>query len=110
MTAEEKRLEEDRIRKAYWRRWEPYLIDCQILDRNGNKPFPYERGWKDVFYVGENESVRVIGKFGPHTGLFMSHCHNAVHEDYDMMNQFQVGQGGSDPMSAPAQPLPAPPL
>ena len=87
-----------------------HLIDCQILDRNGNKPFPYERGWKDVFYVGENESVRVIGKFGPHTGLFMSHCHNAVHEDYDMMNQFQVGQGGSDPMSAPAQPLPAPPL
>jgi hypothetical protein len=27
MTAEEKRLEEDRTRKAYWRRWGLYLSD-----------------------------------------------------------------------------------
>jgi FtsP/CotA-like multicopper oxidase with cupredoxin domain len=87
-----------------------HLIDCQILDRNGRPPFEYERGFKDVFYVGENESVRVIGKFGPHLGKYMSHCHNTVHEDHDMMNQFEVGQGGPDPMSAPAKPLPAPPL
>lgn len=39
-----------------------HLIDAQILDRNGQPPFPYERGLKDVFYVGENETVRVIGK------------------------------------------------
>lgn len=88
-----------------------HLIDAQILDRNGRSPFPYERGFKDVFYVGENESVRVIGKFGPHTGKYMSHCHNSVHEDFDMMNQFQVGTGGPDPVTtAPARPLPAPPL
>jgi spore coat protein A, manganese oxidase len=88
-----------------------HLIDCQMLDRNGRPPFVYERGFKDVFYVGENESVRVIGRYGPHTGKYMSHCHNSVHEDFDMMNQFQVGTGGSDPVTtAPALLLPAPPL
>ena len=88
-----------------------HLIDAQIIDRNGQPPFPYERGFKDVFYVGENESVRVIGKFGPHVGKYMSHCHNSVHEDHDMMNQFQVGTGGPDPVtSAPARRLPAPTL
>ncbi|ARV57482.1 bilirubin oxidase [Nostocales cyanobacterium HT-58-2] len=87
-----------------------HLIDAQILDRNGQPPFPYERGWKDVFYVGENETVRVIGRFRSYSGKFMYHCHNMVHEDRDMMSQFQVGRGGIDPMSAPARPLPAPPL
>ena len=89
-----------------------HLIDCQMLDRNGKPPFPYERGWKDVFYVGENETVRVIGKFGPNTGKYMSHCHNAVHEDHDMMNQFEVGTTTkeNDPMSVRAKPLPAAPL
>jgi FtsP/CotA-like multicopper oxidase with cupredoxin domain len=87
-----------------------HLVDCQILDRNGKPPFVYERGWKDVFYVGENESVRVIGKFGPNTGKYMTHCHNTVHEDHDMMNQFEVGQGGNSGSEAPAKPLPAPPL
>lgn len=88
-----------------------HLVDMQILDRNGNPPFAYERGFKDVFYVGENESVRVIGKFGPNSGTYMSHCHNTVHEDHDMMNQFMVGQGGPNPITtAPAKPLPAPTL
>ncbi|XHX79994.1 MAG: multicopper oxidase family protein [Stenomitos frigidus ULC029] len=88
-----------------------HLLDMQILDRNGQPAFAYERGFKDVFYVGENESVRVIGKFGPNSGAYMSHCHNTVHEDHDMMNQFMVGQGGPNPITtAPAKPLPAPPL
>ncbi|BDA66287.1 hypothetical protein CAL7716_004530 [Calothrix sp. PCC 7716] len=87
-----------------------HLIEGQILDRNGQPPFAYERGLKDVFYVGENETVRIIGKFKPHIGKYMYHCHNMVHEDHDMMSQFEVGQGGIDPMSAPPKPLPAPPL
>lgn len=87
-----------------------HLIEAQILDRNGQPPFPYERGLKDVFYVGENETVRIIGKFRPNKGKYMYHCHNMVHEDHDMMSQFEVGQGGIDPMSEPAKPLPAPPL
>lgn len=87
-----------------------HLVDAQILDRNGQQPFPYERGLKDVFYVGENETVRIIGKFKPHQGKYMYHCHNMVHEDHDMMSQFQVGQGGINPLSAPAKLLPAPQL
>ena len=86
-----------------------HLIKSQILDRNGQAPFPYERGNKDVFYLGENETIRLIGRFRP-SGKFMYHCHNMVHEDHDMMRQFQVGQGGPDPLSAPAKPLPAPAL
>jgi hypothetical protein len=41
----------------------------------------------------------------------MIHCHNIVHEDHDMMTQFEVGQGGPDPIAtASARPLPALPL
>ena len=42
-------------------------------------------------YVGENETVRVLMKFGPHRGRYMVHCHNLPHEDHDMMHQFSVG-------------------
>lgn len=84
-----------------------HLLDQQIIDRNGNPPFEYEKGWKDVFYLGPNEKVRVVGRYGPHTGRYMMHCHNTVHEDFDMMTQFEVGQGGDDPINA-ALPKPIP--
>lgn len=84
-----------------------HLVDLQMLDRNGRPPLPYERGWKDVFFLGENERIRVITRFGPSRGKYMMHCHNIVHEDHDMMTQFEVGQGGFEPMSAPAQPISA---
>ena len=75
--------------------WHPIhihlLIDgFKILDRNGKPPFPYERGLKDVAFVGENEHVRVIGKWTPFPGRFVFHCHNSYHEDHDMMSQFEV--------------------
>lgn len=83
-----------------------HLVDFKILDRNGQPPEPYELGAKDVAYVGENETVRVLAKFGPKKGKYMIHCHNLVHEDHDMMHQFEVGTGGPDPIEAdPAQPL-----
>ena len=88
-----------------------HLIDFKILDRNGRPPLPHERGPKDVAYVGEGETVRVIAKFGPQVGRYMIHCHNLVHEDHDMMVQFEVGTGGFDPIkAAPARNLPAPAL
>jgi spore coat protein A, manganese oxidase len=77
-----------------------HLIDFKILDRNGRPPLNYERGPKDVVYVGEGETVRVIAKFGPRRGKYMMHCHNLVHEDHDMMTQFEVGDGGPDPVDA----------
>ena len=75
-----------------------HLIDFKILDRNGKPPFAYELGPKDVVYVGEGETVRVIMQFGPHRGRYMMHCHNLSHEDHDMMDQFEVGTGGHDPI------------
>jgi FtsP/CotA-like multicopper oxidase with cupredoxin domain len=87
-----------------------HLIDFQILDRNGQKPQPYEEGWKDVVLLQDFETVRVVARFGPHRGKYMMHCHNIVHEDHDMMTQFEIGKGGADPMSDPSQDLPATPL
>ena len=90
-----------------------HLVDFKILDRNGQPPFDYERGPKDVVYVGENETVRLLMKFEHQTGRYMMHCHNLVHEDHDMMAQFLVGVDSSDrdPIQAdrathvPARPL-----
>jgi FtsP/CotA-like multicopper oxidase with cupredoxin domain len=88
-----------------------HLVDFKILDRNGRPPLNYEKGPKDVVYVGENETVRVLARFGPHQGRYMIHCHNLVHEDHDMMVQFQVGDDAPeyDPREAdPCKDMPDP--
>jgi spore coat protein A len=79
-----------------------HLVDFKVLDRNGQAPFDYEKGPKDVVYVGENETVRVMMRFEHETGRYMMHCHNLVHEDHDMMGQFLVGEDspGQDPIFA----------
>ncbi|WP_104044932.1 multicopper oxidase family protein [Arthrobacter sp. ZGTC412] len=74
-----------------------HLVDFQILSRNGKAPFNYERGPKDVVYVGEGETVRLLMKFEHHRGRYMIHCHNLPHEDHDMMAQFSVGMDTNDP-------------
>lgn len=82
-----------------------HLIDFKILSRNGKPPLPHERGPKDVVYLGENEKVRVIARFGPEKGRYMVHCHNLVHEDHDMMVQFNVGETFSDRRDDPNDPI-----
>jgi uncharacterized membrane protein YgcG len=81
-----------------------HLVDFKVLDRNGNAPYDYEKGPKDVVYVGENETVRVIMRFEHEQGRYMMHCHNLVHEDHDMMGQFLVGEDSPtcDPIHADA--------
>jgi FtsP/CotA-like multicopper oxidase with cupredoxin domain len=86
-----------------------HLVDFKILDRNGRPPEPYERGPKDVVYLAENETIRILAKFGPHEGRYMIHCHNNTHEDHDMMVQMQVGRDLVDPITAaPPRPFPVP--
>ena len=84
-----------------------HLVDFKVLDRNGKPPLPHELGPKDVVYVGENEKVRVITKFEGR-GKYMIHCHNLIHEDHDMMGQFEVvdpqGQG-DDPLGWGPRPM-----
>ena len=41
-------------------------------------------------------------------GRYMMHCHNLIHEDHDMMGQFEVidpAGPGDDPMGTHARPL-----
>ena len=90
-----------------------HLVDFKILSRNGRPPFPYEVGPKDVVYLGEGETVRVVARFDEGVGKYMMHCHNLVHEDHDMMTQFEVGGAGEDdPLGDRAKnlPVPEPPL
>jgi spore coat protein A, manganese oxidase len=91
-----------------------HLVDFRILSRNGSPPLPHELGPKDVVYVGEGEKVRLIMRFEHQRGKYMIHCHNLVHEDHDMMGQFEVGDGGDaehHPVRAdPCKGLPAGPL
>lgn len=92
-----------------------HFVDMQLIDRNGLPPRPYEQGWKDVVLVDDFETVRVIARFSapinpapgkrPIKGKYMMHCHNLVHEDHDMMTQFEIGSGGDSPKSAPAKPI-----
>ncbi len=78
-----------------------HLIDFKIISRNGLPAMAHERGPKDVVYLGENETVRLLMEFKPYNlGRYMIHCHNLVHEDHDMMGQFEVGSGGFDPVYA----------
>jgi spore coat protein A len=84
-----------------------HLVDFKILSRNGRAPFAYEQGPKDVVYVGEGETVRVVAKFGPHEGRYMIHCHNLVHEDHDMMSQYRIGPLRTDDPNHPISAAPA---
>lgn len=85
-----------------------HLIDAKIIGRNttkDGKAHPWEGGGKDVFYLGENETVTAIMQFntgdGNVGGRYMLHCHNLVHEDNDMMIQFAVGNvNDNDPITS----------
>jgi hypothetical protein len=79
-----------------------HLVDFKVLTRNGKESEvrDFEKGPKDVVYVGESEKVEVIMRFENQKGKYMMHCHNLVHEDHDMMVQFEVGEGGDDPIEA----------
>jgi spore coat protein A len=85
-----------------------HLVDFKVLDRNGKAPFPQELGPKDVVYVGEGETVRVLIKFDDGRGKYMMHCHNLIHEDHDMMVQYEIFDPqtpGDDPLGTPAIPV-----
>ncbi len=62
MTAEERRLEEDRTRQAYWRRWGPYLSERQwgtvredySSDGSAWDHFPHEQARSRAYRWGED--------------------------------------------------------
>jgi spore coat protein A, manganese oxidase len=108
-----------------------HLIDFKVISRtNGNVKgvLPHELGPKDVVYLGEGEKVDVLIKFddararlreaaeasavagrtveplAQRTGRYMMHCHNLVHEDHDMMVQWEVKPNKDLPGPTPNDP------
>jgi spore coat protein A, manganese oxidase len=85
-----------------------HLVDLLMVSRTNGVIEPYQQGFKDVFFLRENQVIEVVAQFGPNRGKYMFHCHNLVHEDNDMMRAFEVGQGGPDPVTtAPPRPFTA---
>lgn len=67
-------------------------LSFQVVDRDGQLPYPWEQGWKDVVLVDMAETVRLRMRYDELTNgwPFMYHCHNLMHEDNMMMLQFIV--------------------
>ena len=53
-----------------------------------------DTGWKDTVIVWPGERVKIAMTFGPHTGMYMYHCHILEHEDMTMMRNLH--DHGSD--------------
>lgn len=74
-----------------------HLVDFKVVSRTRRGVEPYEIGFKDTVFLDENEQARVIARFHPWAGEYMFHCHNLVHEDHDMMAEFDVGNTRAAP-------------
>jgi len=66
-----------------------------IAERNGlaSNVAENEKGYKDVVFIGANDSVKLIVKMTDYTDStkpYMYHCHFLEHEDAGMMGQFTV--------------------
>jgi FtsP/CotA-like multicopper oxidase with cupredoxin domain len=63
-----------------------HFEEGQILARNGsfsNVP-QAERGRKDVYRLKENGTVTITMQFRDWGGMFMEHCHNTMHERWEV--------------------------
>ncbi|KAF2675280.1 Cupredoxin [Microthyrium microscopicum] len=77
-----------------------HLVDMKIVSRRKEDPTKldgrdylesYEKNAvKDIILLGSNEVVEVLAKYQPYPGVYMWHCHNAVHEDNGMMAVMNV--------------------
>jgi FtsP/CotA-like multicopper oxidase with cupredoxin domain len=67
-----------------------HLVRFLMLDRNGQLPEPYERGWKDTVALDPGDVVRLVMRFPEQRGRYLVHCHNLEHEDTSMMARYDV--------------------
>ncbi|KQT11628.1 hypothetical protein ASG30_04830 [Ramlibacter sp. Leaf400] len=67
-----------------------HFEEGRILQRNGVAPPAWERGRKDIFYLGPNENVQVFLRFRDFPGKYLMHCHNTIHEDHAMMGRYDI--------------------
>lgn len=61
-----------------------------FINRRGEEPLPFERGWKDVVRAEPGKVTRIIAHFKHFAGDYVWHCHILEHEDYDMMRPLRV--------------------
>ena len=62
-----------------------HLTHFQVVNRRGNRPGPYDAGWKDTVDLLPAEAVTLALRFDDFAGRFLMHCHNLEHEDMAMM-------------------------
>lgn len=71
-----------------------HFEEGRLLSRSRNGvevPLPaHERGRKDVFVLGERETLRVFFRFRDFSGKYLLHCHNLTHEDHAMMLRWDI--------------------
>lgn len=70
-----------------------HLVDFYVITRNRQRSQVHSYEWlvpKDVVQLDPGAEVALFVEFGPHRGEYMFHCHNLVHEDYEMMRSFNV--------------------
>jgi spore coat protein A len=71
-----------------------HLGRFKIMSIQGRQPRPGElNGFKDVVWLGPNQTIKVRHQFWNFNDRFVFHCHNGSHEDFDMMSQFNVQPG-----------------
>jgi FtsP/CotA-like multicopper oxidase with cupredoxin domain len=79
-----------------------HSVQFQVLQRTAPATASYstvnqgfvDSGWKDTVQVWPGERVKTAMKFGPHTGMYMYHCHILEHEDMTMMRNLMVMDAG----------------
>lgn len=65
-----------------------HLVQFHI---NGISAGSLEDGWKDTVLIPDHGGARSItATFDGEPGIYMFHCHNLEHEDWDMMLQFEI--------------------
>jgi suppressor of ftsI len=77
-------------------------VQFQVVKRTSSGTSSYatvnqgfvDSGWKDTVLVWPGARVRIAMNFGPHTGMYMYHCHILEHEDMTMMRNYHI----MDPM------------
>jgi FtsP/CotA-like multicopper oxidase with cupredoxin domain len=75
---------------GWWHPIHVHLVEFLPLSRTGRGLQPYERGLKDTLLLRSNETVTVAMRWNHFKGLYVLHCHNVEHEDFDMMANIQV--------------------
>ena len=72
-------------------------VQFKIVSRSSGPVADYESGWKDTYYLLQNDTVTFVAKFEDYADQshpFMYHCHFTPHEDGGMMGQFVVVDPG----------------